>query len=301
MLNDRLRRVTDLFIEGTELFFGFEKDGTTPILIWSNKLNSFESQEAQNDGQAARGLRLAELSKDDSPDVLALKATMSGWDDDKLAEQRVEQMVEDIYLQVINDLETSPEWREKLELVRRGTAILDDSGAEDTDQRRETILQAQNEYIEALRKGQSEEQLRRLADIKGNARDTNEADFLEEWRKRTSIEDFMRERRATEIFLSLRDCKGTVAGTSDNGELQFDHTDCDHNQKLLAERKEVFALPEELLKRAGDALDGITVPARAAGNSDAPASSSASSEQPSAEADSTPSTPEGMQPVVHTT
>lgn len=301
MLNERLRRVTDLFIEGTELYLGMDSGGA-PVLIWSNKLNSFEVEEAQRDGQAARGLRMAELSGDESDELRAIKATIKGWSDQKLAEQLVEMQAEDIYLQVINDLEADPEWRERLQLVRRGSALLDDRGVPADDDRRAELDKAQQAYLEALSKGQQEEQRKRLGDVAGNSRSDNESDYIDSWRQRMSVDAFVKERRMTEIWFSLRDCHGTVKARQEDGTLQFDHENCDHAKRLLENREDVRTLPEGVIQRAVDALDGITVPAREAGNSDAPASSSASSERPSAEVeDSTPSIPEGMEPVAPTT
>ena len=67
---ERLRRITDLFEEGVVVPLGEDLDG--PILLWVNKLNSFQVEEARRDGVARRGMRLAELGKPDTPERAAI-------------------------------------------------------------------------------------------------------------------------------------------------------------------------------------------------------------------------------------
>ena len=294
MINDRLRRVTDLFIEGAELYFGQDDEGQ-PVLVWVNKLNSFEIEEARRDGATKRGMRLAELTRPDNPELIALQATMATWDADKLAEMRVEQMGDEIYLGVINDLDSDPEWRQKLDLIRRGPQLLSDEGADSADERYQQIAAAQTEYVDAVRQGQSRRQLEALDDVKQNSRQTNIDDYLQNWRDWASRDVFMQERRVSELFAALRDCKGALKSREDDGTLLFDHADCDHSLRLLKDRAAVYKLPEAVIERAVDAIDGVTVPPREAGNSDAPASSSASLERSTEEeAVSTPSIPVEM-------
>lgn len=290
MLNDRLRRITDLFVEGTEVYFGNDSQNR-PVVSWVNKLNSFEMEEARRDGQTARGIRVAAMTGDDSAELKATMATISSWSDERLAEMRVEQMTEELYLEVLNDIEADPEMKDAVDLVRRGSEILDDDSAGEADPRREQLSKAQAKYLEAIRVGQEKAQRHALDEVRQNSRETNVEDFLEAWRTRATIDLFMEERRITEIFYSLRECVATIVGTGNDGKPLFDHTHCNHAQRSLESRKDVRQLPERVLERIIDAIDDISVNPREAGNSAAPGNSSASSEQPSAEAASVPSIP----------
>ena len=60
-------------------------------MVWVNKLNSFEIEEARRDGVAARGRRSWNWTKEDNPESLALKLTMDRWTLDELREYRVGQ------------------------------------------------------------------------------------------------------------------------------------------------------------------------------------------------------------------
>lgn len=287
---DRLRRVTDLFVEGTERYLGMDGDGK-PILIWVNKLNSFEVEEARRDGLARRGERILSLTKPDSPERLAVEATIAAWTDEQLRVARVEQLAEDIYLDVINELDGDEEWREKLATMRRLPTLLNDQRAPEDDPRRQELLDLQTSYLNELRARQDKQHRAKLDDLSGLERAVIERDFLEAWRNRVSLDDFMEEKRVTELFYALRDCKGTERGRSSDGTLLWDHTNCNHAARLCSDRAEVRLLPEAVIEMAVDTLDDITVPQRESGNSDAPPSSSGSSEQSSAPEVSSPSIP----------
>ena len=105
----------------------------------------------------------------------------------------------------------------------------------------------------------------------------------------------MEERRITEIFIAARQCDAKRDGEG------WSHKSCDHTQPLLQQRAQVKKLPPVVVQRLVDTLDAMTASQREAGNSDAPASSSESSEPSSAsEAPLTPSSQEEMPAAVPT-
>lgn len=296
---DLLRRVTDLFIEGEALPLGMDNDGK-PVVVWVNKLNSFEVEEARRDGVAQRGLRLLELSDEMGPELLGQKHLLKKMADHEVRAARVAQMGDEIYLRVMNDIEAEDEWVEKLAVLRRLPTLLADANAPAEDPRHAQLDALNQEYIQEVRVRLAKAERDALVDLEDLSRKDLEADYLEAWRQRLTLDDFMAERRKTEIFLALRQCRATVHGPVDAR--TYEHDDCDHTQRLLNERSQVQTLPEALIGRVIDSLDGITVDGRAAGNSGAPASSSGSSEPTSAaEETSAPSTPEATSPAAPTT
>jgi hypothetical protein len=296
---DLLRRVTDLFVEGNALPLGMDAENK-PVVVWVNKLNSFEVEEARRDGVAQRGLRLMELSDPDGPELKAQRHHLSKLEEHELRAARVGQMGDEIYLRVMNDLEAEEEWVEKLGILRRLPSLLMDANAPADDPRHAQLEQLNAEYLQAVRDRLAKGERDALTDLEDVSRKDLEADYLEAWRQRLTLDDFMAERRKTEIFLALRQCKATAVGQGD--ERRFEHVDCDHTQRLLDERSQVHTLPEGLIARIIDVLDGITVPGRESGNSGAPASSSGSSEPTSAaEATSPASTPEATPSAAPTT
>jgi hypothetical protein len=297
---DRLRRVTDLFVEGRECYLGMD-EGNKPVIIWVNKLNSFETEEARRDGMVRRGQRIMELSKEDNPEFVQLQATVHRWSDRELAERRVDQKSEEIYLEVVNELQSEESWAEKLAIMRRMPDLLRDSKAPDSDPRYAEVEDLNSQYLNEVRERQAAKQEQALREFEGADRAEMESEFFEAWRERVSLDEFMQERRITEMFYAMRDCVATEKGRdSVTNRVLFDHTNCNHAERLLQERKQVRELPEYLLNQVIDLIDDITVPQRESGNSDAPASSSASSEPRNEEADSTASTPEEVSPAVPT-
>lgn len=287
-INARFKRVTDLFEEGTELLLGYD-DERQPVIIWVNKLNSFEVEEARRDGIVHRGLKMRDLGKEDNPEREAFYAEVRLLTDEKLREAWVNQRVEEMYLDVVDEVETDPEMREKVEMMRRLPALLNDSEAGEDDERRQQLLDLQVEYMEALRKGQDKRHREGMKEAEGFERNDLEASFFEKWRERQTLDIFMEERRITEIHLSARECYATSKATG------WDHGKCDHSTRLLPERSLVKKMPPGVVEQLIDTLDNMTSSQREAGNSDAPASSSESSERSSAsEAPSIPSSPEEM-------
>lgn len=295
---DRLRRVTDLFVEGTEMYLGDDDQGS-PVVIWMNKLNSFEVEEARRDAVAARGLRVLELEKEDNPERQAMLLEVNRWKDDRLRQARVDQVTDELYMNAINDLEADEDWSEKIAILRRLPQLLKDENAAKDDKRWGQFDELNQEYLVTLQERLEKLQGQKKREFEDLDRETLVDDFMESWRSRLSLDEFMQEKRRTELFFALRDCKASRV-KFDGGE-RWDHSECDHTVRLMESRGQVGSLPEGVIERAMDVMDGVTVPQREAGNSDAPASSSASSEQPSEEAASIPSIREETPPVAPTT
>ena len=282
---DRLKRVTDLFSEGTEVFLGM--DGDKPIVLWVQKLNSFETEEARRDAQSRRSAVMAAMD-DESQQIRGIRAEMALWDARQLAEAYVSLKNDELYLEAYNDVLTEPEMRELTERVNRLPAQLADRPADDPE--RAALAKDQETWIRTLTGAHQKKIKDAVEDALDRDRPDLERAFLESWRQRETTDVFVEERRLTQLYYALRVCDAVDTSTS-VGTHSWDHAGCDHTQRLVAERSEIKRLPESVLAKAIDAIDGVTVTPREAGNSDAPASSSASSEQSSAaEAASTPST-----------
>lgn len=295
---DRLRRVTDLFVEGTEMYLGDDDQGV-PVVVWVNKLNSFEVEESRKDAVAARGLRLMELEKDDNPERQAMMSQVNRWDTDRLRQARVDQQSDELYMSAINDLEADEGWGDKIATLRRLPTLLKDEGAARDDKRWAQFDELNQEYLQTLQDRLAQLQAEKKREFEDLDRSTLVDAFMEAWANRLSLDEFMQEKRRTELFFALRDCKATRV-KFEAGE-RWDHAGCDHTVRLIESRASVGSLPEGVIEKAMDVMDGVTVPQREAGNSDAPASSSGSSEQPSVAEESTPSIPVETPPVAPTT
>jgi hypothetical protein len=285
MLDTRLKRITDLFIEGRVAEFGIDPDGV-PVLVWVNKPNSFEEEEARRDGLAARTEHLLELKDDTHPDIVNARSQLHDRDIAALIEARVNQKYDEDFVGALNELESDKEWTERLEYLRRFADLLNDAAVPEDDPRRARYAEVTREYqaaMTAVTKRLQDERRKDLADV---SRDELVEDYLNDFREREAFSRFLAEKRITEIFYALRDCQGTKKPTGG-----WDHSNCEHRNRLLVSRSDVRSLPQGVIETAISVLEGMTATPRESGNSDAPASSSASSEQPSAAEESTPSSP----------
>lgn len=296
----RIGKMIDLFTEGIEVYLGDDPETQKPIVVWVNKLNSFEVEEARMDGQVRRSERMAALGRENSPERAGVLAEISVWSHDQLATKLVDLRKEELYLDALNDLQEDSEQRERLDRIQRLPQLLADSNASADDPRRETLAEDQRTWMAALSKAQEKRQRDAHADAVELTREDLETAYFEQWRSGQTIDVFMQERRTTQMFLALRECDAVDVST-DVKARKWDHSKCDHSKRLMSERSQVNNLPDVLVEKFIDAIDSVSVSPRQAGNSDAPASSSASLEPSSAaEATSRPSTPEATPPVVPT-
>lgn len=284
---DRLSRITDLFLEGKEMDFGEDPDGS-PVVVWVNKLNSFEEEEARRDGSAARSMRMLHLG-DDNPEVMSAREELAALTRTELIEIIAAQSFDEDYLLAIDDVESDEEWKEKLSALRMGL-LLPDADLSEDDPRYEQAAALNVDYLQAITAKANKRQSDRQADCA--LKDLSELQdlFIQNWKTKVGLQEFFAEQRVTQIFYALRDCQ---AGKKDSG--GYDHSVCKHT-RLLNERSQVRALPEQVLERVLAVLSEITVDKRTAGNSDVPTSSSESSERPKQEEESTPSIPKVMRP-----
>lgn len=263
---ERLRRVTDLFTEGAELHLGEDESG--PVLVWVNKLNPFQAQEAQKDAQARRFIAMGHLKSSGEYDGMVAEVGMLP--QDKLAQEFVAMNANEIYLDALNDLDLDKELREHREMLDRAAEVTAGQSEDSPDRvLTEDLEQTWMGKLAEIHKAKTEE---RLAEAKAMSREQLEEDFLERWREFNTRSEFEREHRMTQIFYAMRVCNATTA------ESGWDHRACDHSRRLIENREDVRELPDSLIEQVIEKLDELTVPVRAAGNSDAPTSSSGSSE-----------------------
>jgi hypothetical protein len=287
---DRLKRITDLFVEGTALELGRDSVGA-PVVVWVNKLNSFEDDECRKDGLAARSEKLMELDEH-HPDVMNARSQLAKWDRDQLVEQAAQQKYDEDYLAALDDIESEEGWKEKLTYLRRMDELHTDADVPVDDPRREKYAEINEAFFNRVREIAEGLQADRRKELLNLSVEELTENFVDDVKNRIAMSSFMEERRISEIWFATRDCQ---ALPTDNG---LDHSGCDHRKRMLENRADVRTLPEAVIVRIVEVLTEMTVDRRAAGNSDAPANSSESSEQPNPVEESTVSTQEVTEPVV---
>jgi hypothetical protein len=285
---DKLKRVMDLFEEGQELVLNPDApEGEAPALLWVNKPNSFEVDEARNDGIAARSLRIQRLKSGDDPAIRAFDLEIEPLANDDLTQRIVQNHFDTDYVLAMDDVETDEGWTEKLDMIRRGQSNLEDADAPDDDPRWAELTKTTEEYMVVLREHLDKRQKERADSLGEQPRDELRELLLDQYVEREGMAEFLAEKRISEIYFSTRDC----LATEKRADGRWNHGPCDHSVRLLDARSEIRGLPEHLLVALHDVLTAIEIDPRTAGNSDAPVSSSASLEPQSVPEDSTPSIP----------
>lgn len=290
---ERIKRITDLFVEGTEVKLGEDEAGT-PVVVWVNKVNSFELEESRRDGLAARAEKIMELKDPQSPERKILEVQADSLSRDDMITATANRKYDEDYLHAMNDVESDPEWRDRLLFLQRMDELHDDAGIKDDDERRKRHADLQTNYFNALREAANKRQEDRKQELADLDDDELRERFIEWTVEQTSMTSYMAEMRVTQLFYAVRDCQ---AIPDEEGRFSKDsHKGCTH-ERMLSERHEVNTLPEEVLSAVADALNRVTVDQRTSGNSAAPTSSSESSEPASTPEESTPSIPVVTPPV----
>lgn len=283
---DRLRRITDLFVEGTELYLGDDDRG--PVVLWINKLNPFQAQEAAKDASARRFIAIANLKQSGEYDGMVAETSMLS--KKEVAEQYVGLLANEIYLEALDDIDIDAELRKQHEALDRAQELLDDAGSPEGSPDREAVAEVQTTWMSALQAAQEDRTKVKLREAEAMDEADLREKFLERWRDLSTRSVFEQEHRITQIHYATRQCQAKLR---EDG--RWDHAKCDHSKRYLADRAEVSQMPGEVLERIAATLEDLQVPARAAGNSAAPMSSSESLEPSSApEEVSNPSSPAVM-------
>lgn len=280
---DRLRRITDLFVEGTELHLGDDEAG--PVIVWINKLNPFQVQEALRDGQARRFMAIDKLKSSGEYDGMVTEVHMMP--KSEVASGYVDFCSNEIYIEALDDVDIDALAKEQRESIERMDSLLDDADTPDDAPERDVLATLEQTWMGKLREVQDAKTKEKLREAQAMDSEELIEKFLEKWRDFYTRNIFEQESQVTQIYYAMRECRATGSPGA------WEHTKCNHAKFYLNDRSEVTELPEELLTRVLAVMDQITTPARAAGNSDAPTSSSDSLELSSVvEAASTPSSPD---------
>lgn len=285
----KFKRVTDLFNVGVELVLE-EHGDEGPVLVWVNKLNSFEQEEARKDGAVGRAQVIMRLEDPDSEEMSVFDSAMVGRDKEAFVRALLGLKRNELYVKALDDIRAIPEWTEKMEVLERGDALLADRGRDADPGEVERLGKLNGEYVAKIQDIVDELEGIERQDLENFDLAELQEKYREEYRESAATQGFLTEFRTTEVFYALRDCHASTKG--ENG--RWDHTSCDHRVRLLDARSDVRELPEALIGLVRQAIQDLNMTPRDAGNSAAPTSSSASSEQPSAAEASTPSTPTGI-------
>lgn len=277
-----VRRVTDLFVEGKEVVLRGPEDPEGPVVLWVNKLNPFERQEAIRDGQAARSRLILALKEVGSDEQVIFDADLARMSRAAIQDALLGLRAQDFLLGAVRDLRADPEWRERLLIVDRGGQDLPEEGTPE----REYQDKVHQEYVEEVRSRATKARDEAESDLRALTDEQVAEKYRDEYLSLKGGEALEREFAKTQLYFAVRRC----SATHDNGRWQ--HTDCDHTQRWLTDRSQVKSLPGGLIDLLNQAIRDLTLDHSDARFSAGQTTSSAPSRLPETVEESAPSTPE---------
>lgn len=242
------RRLTDLYTVGKTLEL---RDGT---VMWLQVMNPFERDEATHDASVARSrIMLALKETPDSDESKALRAMWVDTGRDGAIDVLIEAKKIEIFLEVMDEMKTDDEWREKVEMLQR----VEDLSTVASETEREYIMAVQEQFaLELARRLESATLVEK--DILSEMSDEQVYDRYKEWwieQRGGSIA--LAEYRLTEIWYAARACVAVRDGDD------WDHSGCDgHTVRVFESKDDVKHLPEGLQKYLVEELAELEITER---------------------------------------
>jgi hypothetical protein len=284
-MHERYARVTDLFVTGTELVL--DDGGGEPVLMWIQKPNPFEREEARKHGRVASARMTLALEDPDSDEMAVFRARSARATDQQLRDAIVEMKFSAQFVAAQNELRDDKDWAEKVEIIERSPEQL--AGRDDDDPEVKQLATLNQAYLGEFNKRLSALRAKDYAELDGVASDElrslYERAYIEAAASAVSLAEF----RLTELFYAVRACAATRDGDGPDARWRHDHCG-GHRERIFADRAELQQLPEQLTEQLEAAIQKVTMTPRDAKNSGRGRSSSASSPAPNEPEESKPST-----------
>lgn len=274
----RYRRVTDLYVRGTEVLL---RDDS---VLWVQTLNPFEVDEARRDAAAARSRAILTVREIGTSEYESVRAN--------LAMRGRQAVMEDIcglqetqwYIKAVQEIQVDDTWKERVEIMARSEELI---AIPPEAEEQELLAKIQGDYIAEIQKRATAEhdyEMMRLAQL---SHEELLEKYGEAWMEHRGNAVGIKEYEIAETYFGSRVCDAVV-----NEDGSYDHEACKQHRELAWESKEeVKDLPEDLYQQIRAGFDAIAMTDRDARFSDRQGSSLESSPLPSKPEDSPPSTP----------
>lgn len=279
-------RLTSLFETGRVL--ELERNGET-VTVWVNKLSPFELEEARQDGRVARARAILAMKEVGTPEYDLFQAMATNVGTEAIIQSLLETKNVEFVSKAVRDLRADPAWADRLLIIEQTDPELLSKDPEDPQV--QAVDKATRDYTEEVQRLVAEYREDERVALLPMTREKLLEQYRESYVDAQGMVAFNVEYQRSEVLHALREC----AAKRVDG--RWDHTGCDHTQRICEDRLQVAQLPDEVWTAVRQALVSLNMTVDQARFSAAPGSSSASSEQPSAaEEASTASTQEVTSP-----
>lgn len=275
-MSQRFRRLTDLFVTGKAVRL---PDGSH---LWVQAINAYERDECVSDAQVARA-RLVLALRENGSERAKIEARMAERGRDAMVIDLAAAKTEAKYGDVVADIEADPDWRERVEIMRRHDPA--QAAAPMTEEEEALVRKINDDWFAEIARRIDDEQSYQVRHYTRVDDEELLADYLDAWLERRGSDVAAAEYSLTEMWYASRYCEAT----EDDGAL--DHSRCEgHPTRVFDTKGDARSAPDPLRDLLMSALTELAMAGRDPKGSDSPASSSDSSPTPSERAASTPST-----------
>jgi hypothetical protein len=274
----KYRRMTELYTDGAvELL-----DDGNPIFL--RVLNPYERQEALHDAQSARARLVMALTRFDSDEEVKARSSFATDGRDKAIDQLIDLKGSELMVDALNALRDDPDWKERIDILDRSEDL---AARPHEDTERQLLDAVEVEYLNEISTRSDAARAQERARLAELSDEGLLAEYMNAWRSMRGGEVADAEFRLTELWYAARCCDG-----AERGDGVWDHGGCEgHRMRLFDAKADIAGLPTRLQEQLMAALGRLNMSVREAKNSARASNLSASSPQPSAQEESTPSTP----------
>ena len=270
-------RVTELFVEGTELVL----DQHDPVLVWINKLNPFQLEEARRDGQAARTRFTLALNDPRSEESQAFDLQGSRITDEVVARGMAQSKYNQFLVQASDELRADEEWKDKADALERANSDL--ANRPDDDPEVVAMQQLSDDYFAEMQRRVDEKREAEFAALTALPHEELRDKYRQAWIEERATGAFLTAYRITEMWFA----DARVLRQGQEGGRQLGPQPCEgHRIQLCDARDQITKLPDGLIGQVRAVIDGLAVDERAGKDSPPSPASSTSSPTPSAAAGS---------------
>lgn len=273
----KYKRVQDLFVEGAVLEL---PDGQP---VWVQVLNPFEAEDCRAAAQTARARIMLALREHGSDEEMQLRSRYAQAGREGAIEHIAEYEANRKLPQLLEELRYDPEWVERLDMAEQTDVM----AREMTDAERELLVQINREYLAEVSKRIEDEKDFHVRQLESLDDEALYARYRDAWVERSGTDRMIAEYELSETYYAARACDATRV------EGEWDHTGCDHTQRIFESKEEARGAVAGLLALIRQTLGEIQITVQEGKGSGSPTSSSGSSPTPSSLEGSTPSTPDG--------
>lgn len=247
-----LAHVTDLFVEGKELVIRplpEAEDGPPAVLVWVNKLNTFERDEARRAAAVARARTILAIREQGNPEKVLYDANVAALDPAGLREALLDVKVQERRMKALNAVRVDPEWAERYGIALEGKG--DNLPPEELG----TIVKAQQDLLDEMDRRSQQYRDDEERDLLALDEATLREKHLDAWLETQGMNSFGTELRRQQVFHALRACQATKKVDD-----HWDHSECDHSKRLCDTPAEVDRVPDTLIDGTLALLNALTVP-----------------------------------------